>query len=273
MDTRDPVYAEVMRFIRDHALRKLRAAGSSVPSDGDLKPDTPLLTTGLYDSLGFVELLSELEARYHIEVDFGDQDPAYFTTLGGLARIVADGVKQEAAGHQASEGPPASEYPPPASEYHYAFLRPGHERWADVAILFAEMYRGFEEQGLAMPLVKGGAGIWLEHLGRGSQGMQCVIGCTKDDELVGFLHGVLRVVPPYLAGRFAGSIEAVFVQPAHRRRGIAAELVRLAEDWFAEKGARHIELKVLVGNEAGRAFWERVGFRADLLQMIKETGK
>jgi acyl carrier protein len=47
-----------------------------------------MLAEGLLDSLGFVELMAELERRLGIEIDLGDLDPDELTTLGPLARYI-----------------------------------------------------------------------------------------------------------------------------------------------------------------------------------------
>jgi acyl carrier protein len=52
-----------------------------------LKDDTDLLSTGLLDSVGFVELLAALENRIGCAIDLSDVDPAEFTTVRGLCGL------------------------------------------------------------------------------------------------------------------------------------------------------------------------------------------
>jgi acyl carrier protein len=56
---------------------------------GPMPDDTDLRAAGLIDSLGFVQLLSELEHRLGITVDLSDMDPAQLTNLGALSRHIA----------------------------------------------------------------------------------------------------------------------------------------------------------------------------------------
>lgn len=56
---------------------------------------------------------------------------------------------------------------------------------------------------------------------------------------------------------------AMWVDPAHRRRGIAELLVRAVADWSAdEAGATELSLWVAEGNDAARLLYERLGFRS-----------
>lgn len=83
---------ELEERVREFVLRelgeRLRASGIS---PGDPADDLNLVTSGILDSMGFVELVGRLEQEFHVEVDFEGMDPGDFTTLGGLARCVARG--------------------------------------------------------------------------------------------------------------------------------------------------------------------------------------
>lgn len=66
-------------------------------------------------------------------------------------------------------------------------------------------------------------------------------------------------VAGHLTRRFAcdGELEWIYVVGEERRRGVAAELVRLLAAWFVEKGARRI--CVDLGDERARGFYLRLG--------------
>ncbi len=53
----------------------------------ELRAETDLLTTGILDSVGFVELLAEMEAMIGWEIDLTDADPSEFVTIAGFCRI------------------------------------------------------------------------------------------------------------------------------------------------------------------------------------------
>ena len=71
----------VRRFVSDRV--RAQAQQRKLPMDG-LTDDLNLVETGLFDSLGFVELIAAVEEEFGVEVDFGVVDPETFTTLGGI---------------------------------------------------------------------------------------------------------------------------------------------------------------------------------------------
>ncbi len=78
----DQVRAEIL----DHVGAELSAKGilkSEAPADLDL------LGEGLIDSFGIIELMSMLEERFAVELDFDDLDPEVVTVLGPLSEYVA----------------------------------------------------------------------------------------------------------------------------------------------------------------------------------------
>jgi len=55
---------------------------------GKLAPDTPLMTSGILDSLATLELVAFLEERYGIELEPADVDASRLGTLNGIAKLV-----------------------------------------------------------------------------------------------------------------------------------------------------------------------------------------
>jgi ribosomal protein S18 acetylase RimI-like enzyme len=60
-----------------------------------------------------------------------------------------------------------------------------------------------------------------------------------------------------------GNLYRLAVLPAARRGGLGTALVRAAESWLAEQGARRISVLVAYEDERARAFWRSVGYEAD----------
>jgi acyl carrier protein len=73
----------VIDWVRGHSLEP--AAVTSL-----LHEDVDLLSTGLLDSVGFVELLAALEDRLGYAIDLADVDPADFTTIRGLCGLATE---------------------------------------------------------------------------------------------------------------------------------------------------------------------------------------
>jgi len=91
------------------------------------------------------------------------------------------------------------------------------------------------------------------------------------DEEIADLEQALRAGGVFLAddnglavarmiGTRVGEIEFLYVRPAARRSGLAADLIRHASTWLREQGAEVLELDVLAGNQAARTTYERLGF-------------
>lgn len=78
---------EVRAFILDRLQSPLAAKGLSPPSVPD---DFDLLTEGVIDSMGIVELISALEGQFDIRLDFEELDPENLTIVGPLCRYVEE---------------------------------------------------------------------------------------------------------------------------------------------------------------------------------------
>jgi GNAT superfamily N-acetyltransferase len=55
----------------------------------------------------------------------------------------------------------------------------------------------------------------------------------------------------------------LLLEPGARGHGLGEGVVRAAEAWAHEQGARRMRLACAEQNTGGRRFWERMGYRAD----------
>ncbi len=78
---------------------------------------------------------------------------------------------------------------------------------------------------------------------------------------VGFLHAAIKTRGPVYREILVGEIPEVCVVPGACGRGIGAELITGAMDWFRKKGVSHVEAAIPAGNLAARAFFSACGFR------------
>jgi ribosomal protein S18 acetylase RimI-like enzyme len=99
------------------------------------------------------------------------------------------------------------------------------------------------------------------------------------------IRGFLIVL--YRTGSSVAGIETVNVDPAYRKRGVAARLLAAAEEDIRKKGAKKIRLEVSTANHAAIALYEHAGFKKigllknyysyehdgsrDAIRMIKEV--
>jgi ribosomal protein S18 acetylase RimI-like enzyme len=255
-ETIKPVLAFIVEKVRT------RIATMNIEAPESIGLETKLITSGIFDSISFLGLLGDIESYFNIELDLTDYDPADFTSVGGLAHIATQALSN---GKLPSSFATQDETP----GFDIVILTDRSDYWNELGNLFEAMYDSFDQRQLTLKLRKNGATIWLDGLAKSASSMQSVFGCIAGGVLVGFLYCSIRVVPPHLAMKMVGSIEALFVDPSHRGKRIAEALMRRAQKWFAEKGVSHIELQVLTSNDGALKFWERQAFRPELIQMTK----
>jgi len=79
--------SDQLKSVRDFIVRSLE--GELRDRDiGPLSDDFNLITSGLLDSFAFLDLVTNIEAEFAIEIDFSSLDPAAFSTLGELSQAV-----------------------------------------------------------------------------------------------------------------------------------------------------------------------------------------
>lgn len=81
----------------------------------------------------------------------------------------------------------------------------------------------------------------------------------EDGDVFAYILATI-VVAPHLNPPVVKTLEELYIRPDTRRRGLAVELGERALAEVADiKGARE-QMRVIVGNEHGRVFGERMGF-------------
>lgn len=73
--------------IQDALLAHLRARHCADP-DFILDPETPLVESGILDSLGFVEFVGFIQSSYTVELGDDDYTPENFATIERCAQFV-----------------------------------------------------------------------------------------------------------------------------------------------------------------------------------------
>jgi ribosomal protein S18 acetylase RimI-like enzyme len=87
----------------------------------------------------------------------------------------------------------------------------------------------------------------------GTMGRVCVPGA--EERFGGF------VCVEYREWNHLGQVQGLAVDPALKRRGIASELVRRAEEFVRAEGGRGLYADTPVTNETGRGFYKALGYR------------
>jgi len=142
-----------------------------------------------------------------------------------------------------------------------------------IAPMWHALYRHQFEHGMLLQLPEGAYDAWLKSvtpfLGRFAQ---VVVG-EMDGELVGFVAGRIRTLPPYFGSATIGAISEVFVTDARRGGGLGRRLLAFALDWFKEQQITRVELQVVAGNPDGIRFYRQLGWHEELLQMVWDTSR
>lgn len=74
--------------LADRLIEQIRRnTTSKISVNTEITPGTDLLTAGILDSIGFVELLMSIETEYGYQIDLVDADPAQFSTINGLCEL------------------------------------------------------------------------------------------------------------------------------------------------------------------------------------------
>ncbi len=103
---------------------------------------------------------------------------------------------------------------------------------------------------------------------RAALGSQAAIFIAEDEERepFGFVH--LPIVND-LVGRPRAHVSDLAVSATARGRGIGAELLRFADAWARDRGARHIGLTAFASNDRALAVYRRLGYRPTLVTLNK----
>jgi GNAT superfamily N-acetyltransferase len=90
---------------------------------------------------------------------------------------------------------------------------------------------------------------------------------SADGSPLGFIH--LHGARDFFTGEEHGHVSDIVVRAEAEGRGVGQRLMTAAEDWARERGYRLLSLHVFEGNARARAFYERLGYRADIRRLIK----
>ena len=126
--------------------------------------------------------------------------------------------------------------------------------WLDLV----EYHRRLDPEFPALPSLRA---VLLREIERGLRSSECCLGVAEfGSELVGFVFAGLKASAQARRGEGGGWIHELYVDPAWRRHGVATALLEIAGDFFGQRGAGRISVRVESANEDGLRFWLRSGF-------------
>jgi ribosomal protein S18 acetylase RimI-like enzyme len=74
-------------------------------------------------------------------------------------------------------------------------------------------------------------------------------------------------------GRLHPYVLLLYVQPDHRRRGLATALLEIAHQWAEAEGHSQISLQVFSHNQAAQALYEKLGYQSEAILMKRGLGE
>lgn len=84
---------------------------------------------------------------------------------------------------------------------------------------------------------------------------------------LGFIH--VRTRNDDISGEVCGTIPLLAVSPKSQGLGIGKSLMASAEEWAKSFGCRLIHLEVFANNSKANNFYQNLGFKPEMLHMIK----
>lgn len=94
-----------------------------------------------------------------------------------------------------------------------------------------------------------------------SESAVCGLGAFTDGEMVGFLHYILHPVTGHIAP--VCYMQDVFIDPAHRKKGLARALLKELAATGKKEGWARIYWLAESGNKAAQALYRTIGVKLD----------
>jgi GNAT superfamily N-acetyltransferase len=130
------------------------------------------------------------------------------------------------------------------------------------------MYRLY---GISLDQFTGAYEAWLKSITPFLGRFASVVVAELNGDLVAFVAGRIRTLPPYFGSSTIGTISEVFVCESHRGAGIGRRLLNFALEWFQGQQITRVELQVVAGNQEGVRFYRQLGWHEELVQMVWDS--
>ncbi|MBD2302795.1 MULTISPECIES: GNAT family N-acetyltransferase [Nostocales] len=109
---------------------------------------------------------------------------------------------------------------------------------------------------------------WLMRMAQNERSVFLV--AEDDRQLVAFLISAIeQEIPIYRLQEYA-FIYDLWVEPEHRQKGIARQMIMLCVERFEQMGIKQIRLDTAVENENARKLFASCGFRFSNIEMLRE---
>jgi ribosomal protein S18 acetylase RimI-like enzyme len=99
-----------------------------------------------------------------------------------------------------------------------------------------------------------------------------VLVAEAEGEIAGYAYGGVEGHDWMALRGPAGALHDILVDPAHRGKGIGAQLLAAVIKALEERGVPRVVLSTAFQNEKAQRLFERAGFRRTMIEMTREAG-
>lgn len=156
----------------------------------------------------------------------------------------------------------------PSNSSSFVLRHAGVEDLDRIKPLWHSLYQHQFEHGMLLRLPADAYDAWLKSIAPFLGRFASVVVAEVDGEIVAFVAGRVRTLPPYFGSATIGAISEVFVAETHRSGGIGRRLLAFSLEWFKAQQITRVELQVVAGNPDGIRFYRQLGWHEELLQMV-----
>lgn len=97
-----------------------------------------------------------------------------------------------------------------------------------------------------------------------------VLVAERDGEVLGYVYAAIEPASWKDLRDRAGYVHDVFVTEDHRGHGVAETLIAASIDWLRVRGMPRVLLGTAAQNPRAQRLFQRLGFRATMIEMTKE---
>jgi len=137
--------------------------------------------------------------------------------------------------------------------------------------LWEALYEHQAAHGMQIALPENAFVAWVSSMRPTLDRFSVVTVAENGTEVLGLVAGRIRMLPAYFGSEPVGFIGEVFVLPEARSGGVGEALVRKTIEWFGDREIRRIELQVVSDNPRALRFYERLGWKRELVQLTYQV--
>jgi len=134
--------------------------------------------------------------------------------------------------------------------------------------MWVALYQNQREQRMLVEVPPNGFESWHSSMAVAFGRFTSLFIAESEGELIGFLAGRIRTMPPYFGGYPVGFLSEIYILEQHRKKGIARRLMLAGLEWCRTQQVSRVEAQVLMDNRASRNMCADLGAVEELVQVV-----